>query len=94
MAQAIWNGKVIAESEDIVQVVDAIYFPTESIKMDYLKPSNTRTICFWKGEASYYDLIVEGKINKDAAWYYPDPSPMAENVRDKVAFWKGVEVKL
>ena len=94
MAQAIWNGKIIAESEDIVQVVDAFYFPKDSINMDYLKHSNTRTVCFWKGEALYYDLIVEGKINKDAAWYYPDPSPMAENVRNKIAFWKGVEIKL
>jgi len=93
MAQAIWNGKVIAESEDVVQVVDAFYFPKESINQNYLKPSNTKSLCFWKGEASYYDIIVEGKINKDAAWYYPDPSPMVENVRDKVAFWKGIEVK-
>ncbi len=94
MAQAIWNGKVIAESEDIVQVVDAFYFPKESLNMDYLKPSTTKTVCFWKGEASYYDIIVEGRLNKDAAWYYPDPSPMAENVRNKVAFWKGVEIKI
>ncbi|PLX12540.1 MAG: hypothetical protein C0597_13105 [Marinilabiliales bacterium] len=94
MAKAIWNGRVIAESEDIIQVVDAYYFPKESINMEYIKPSKAKTYCFWKGEASYYDIIVDDKINQNAAWYYPDPSPMAENIRDKVAFWKGVEVKL
>ena len=94
MAQAIWNGKVIAESKNVIQVVDAFYFPKESIHMDFLKPSKTKTYCFWKGEASYYDIVVDGKTNANAAWYYPDPSPMAENVRDKVAFWKGVEIKI
>ena len=94
MAKAIWNGKVIAESEEVIQVVDAYYFPKESINMNYLKPSNTTTYCFWKGEASYYNIEVDGKTNPNAAWYYPDPSPMAENIRDKVAFWRGVEIKL
>ena len=94
MAQAIWNGPVIAESNDFIQVVDAYYFPLDSVKKEFLKPSSAKTYCFQKGEASYFHIVVEGKENPNAAWYYQDPSPMAENIRDKIAFWKGVEVKL
>jgi uncharacterized protein (DUF427 family) len=90
--KAIWKDKVIAESDDTVVIEGNHYFPRESVNDEYLKESDTHTYCFWKGKASYYDIEVNGELNKDAAWYYPDPSKMAEEVKDRIAFWKGVEV--
>ena len=90
--KAIWNNQVIAESNDTVVVENNHYFPKDSVKDEYLQPSHTHTICPWKGLASYYTLEVDGKQNPDAAWYYPDPKPAAENITGRVAFWKGVKV--
>jgi uncharacterized protein (DUF427 family) len=90
--KATWNGETIAESDKTVVIEGNHYFPMESIKKDYFKESDTHTTCPWKGKASYYTLEVEGKENKDAAWYYPTPSEMAKGIKDHVAFWKGVEV--
>jgi uncharacterized protein (DUF427 family) len=92
MAKAIWNNTVIAESESIEKVEGNIYFPPEAITKEYFKESNTQSTCFWKGKASYYDVVVDGKTNNDAAWYYPEPKSKAENIKNYVAFWKGVEV--
>jgi uncharacterized protein (DUF427 family) len=91
--QAIWNGEVIAESTDTVEVENNHYFPVESVKMEHIKPSDTHSTCPWKGEASYYSINVGGEINIDAAWYYPEPKEAASNIKGRVAFWKGVEVK-
>ena len=90
--QAIWNGKVIAESDDLVNVEGNYYFPMSSLNQAYLQPSDTHSRCFWKGTASYYSLVVDGKENKDAVWYYPEPMDAAKHISDRVAFWKGVEV--
>ncbi len=90
--KAIWNGKVIAESDDIVSVENNSYFPEDSVKKEFLKASDSHTTCPWKGIASYYTLEVEGKENPDAVWYYPDPSKEASNIKNRVAFWKGVEI--
>jgi uncharacterized protein (DUF427 family) len=90
--KAIWNGQVIAESDDIVNVEGNSYFPIESVKKEFLKESDTQTVCPWKGTASYYSLNVGGAENPDAAWYYADPKPKAEEIKGRVAFWKGVEV--
>lgn len=91
--KAIWRGVVIAESNDTVVVEGNHYFPHESIKKNYFKSSSTHTTCGWKGVASYYDLVVEGETNKDAAWYYPDPKDAAKEIKNRVAFWKGVKVE-
>jgi len=93
MAKATWNGAVIAESEKFEVVEGNVYFPPESVKAEYLHPSETHTTCWWKGEASYYTLEVQGKRNPDAAWFYPDPSDAAKNVEGFVAFWRGVTVE-
>jgi len=90
--KAIWNGKVIAESADLVEVEGNQYFPRKSVKNEYLKDSATHTTCPWKGIASYYSLEVDGKRNEDAVWYYPQPKDEAKMVADRVAFWHGVEV--
>ncbi|MCB0374394.1 MAG: DUF427 domain-containing protein [Sinomicrobium sp.] len=90
--KAIWNHTVIAESDTTVVIENNHYFPRKSIKEEYFKPSDTHTVCPWKGRASYYTVEVDGKENKDAAWYYPDPSHAAEAIRDRVAFWKGVKI--
>ncbi|HEY1729618.1 MAG TPA: DUF427 domain-containing protein [Candidatus Baltobacteraceae bacterium] len=90
--KAIWNGKVVAESNDTVEVEGNQYFPRTSVKSDYLKESPTHTTCPWKGVASYYTLDVDGKQNEDAVWYYPTPKDEAKMVTDRVAFWRGVEV--
>ncbi len=90
--KAIWNNTLIAESQDTVVVEGNHYFPVENIKKEYFKPSNTHTTCPWKGEASYYSLEVNGKINPDAAWYYPEPKEAAKQIKDRVAFWRGVQV--
>jgi uncharacterized protein (DUF427 family) len=93
MPRAIWNGKVIAETERFETVEGNIYFPPQAMKLEYFKPSQTRTICPWKGTAHYYNVVVDGKENSDAAWYYPQPKPEAANIRDHVAFWRGVTVE-
>ncbi len=90
--KAIWNGQTIAESDNTVVVENNHYFPLESVKPEYLTDSQTHTTCPWKGLASYYSLTVDGKTNTDAAWYYPDPKPAASQIKDRVAFWKGVTV--
>jgi uncharacterized protein (DUF427 family) len=89
--KAIWNGKILAESKDIILLENNNYFPETSLKMEYFKPSETHTTCPWKGIASYYNIVVDGKENPDAAWYYPEPSDAAEAIRGRVAFWKGVQ---
>jgi uncharacterized protein (DUF427 family) len=90
--KAVWKGKVIAESDDTVVVEGNHYFPASALKREYVAFSNHRTTCAWKGQASYYSLVVDGEMNPDAVWYYPDPKPEAEMVKDRVAFWKGVTV--
>lgn len=90
--KAVWNGRVIAESDDIVTVEGNAYFPADSVRREFVRPSEHHTHCPWKGEASYYTLDVEGKSNPDSVWYYPDPKPAAAEIRDRVAFWKGVQV--
>ena len=92
MAQAIWNGVVLAES-DRYEVVDGnLYFPADSLKMDYFQPSTHTSVCGWKGTASYYTIVVNEQTNQNAAWYYPDPKAAAANLKNHVAFWKGVQV--
>lgn len=93
MTTATWNGTVIAESDDIVMVEGNAYFPREAVREEVLRPSATHTVCPWKGTASYYSLDVEGKINTDAAWYYPAPKDAAKQITGRVAFWKGVQVR-
>ena len=93
MARAIWNGAVIAESDRGEIVEKNYYFPPDSVKAEYLKPSTTHTTCPWKGQASYYNLHVGDQTNKDAAWYYPTPKDAAKNITGYVAFWKGVTVE-
>lgn len=93
MAKAIWNGAVIAESDETVIVEGNHYFPPEAVNRDYLDDSATHTRCYWKGKASYYDVVVEGRSNPDAAWYYPDPSKAAAEIKDYVAFWRGVKIE-
>ncbi len=93
MAKAEWNGKIIAES-DIYEVVEGnVYFPPDSVRKEFFRESSTHTTCPWKGKASYYTLEVDGKKNKDAAWYYPEPSKLAERIKDHVSFWNGVKVE-
>lgn len=92
MPRAIWNGAVIADSDDTVVVDGRHYFPLESVRREYLAESDKHTRCFWKGTASYYTLEVNGERNADAAWFYPRPSRAAEAVRGRVAFWRGVKV--
>ena len=92
MAKAVWNHQVIAESDGTVIVEGNHYFPEDSLKKEYFVPSETTTVCGWKGTANYYSLNVDGETNPDAAWYYADPKPEAEQIRGRVAFWKGVEV--
>jgi len=90
--KAIWNGEVIAESDETIVVEGNHYFPGGSIKKEFFKGSETHTVCPWKGTASYYSLEVDGKENIDAAWYYPEAKELAKNIEGYVAFWKGVEV--
>ena len=92
MVKATWNGAVLAESDDTVVVEGNHYFPASALKRDFVQPSEKHTTCGWKGVASYYDVVVDGKTNADACWYYPDPMKGAEAVKDRVAFWRGVEV--
>lgn len=90
--RAIWNHTTIADSHDTVVVEGNHYFPLSSVKMQYLKPSDTHTSCHWKGIASYYSIRIGDAVNTDAVWYYPEPKKAAENIRGRVAFWHGVEV--
>ena len=90
--KAIWDNEIIAESNDTVVVENNHYFPPDSVKKEFLRNSETHTVCPWKGLASYYTLEVHGKENKDAAWYYPDPKEAAHNIKGRIAFWKGVTV--
>lgn len=90
--KAIWNGTVVAESDDTVVVEGNHYFPRESLVEEHFIPSDTRTVCPWKGLASYYTISVHGAANPDAAWEYPHPSPLARKVKGRVAFWRGVEI--
>lgn len=90
--KAIWNGEVIAESNDTLVVENNHYFPGDTIKKEFFHNSATRTVCPWKGTASYYNLIVNSDENKDAAWYYPETKELAKNIKNYVAFWKGVEI--
>jgi uncharacterized protein (DUF427 family) len=92
LMKAIWNNQVIAESNETIVVEQNHYFPPASLKQEYLVKSNTTTHCPWKGEASYYTLRVDGSENKDAAWFYPDTKPLANNIRNYVAFWNGVNI--
>jgi uncharacterized protein (DUF427 family) len=93
MPKAIWNGQVIAETDTFETVEGNIYFPPESVKREFFQPSDTHTVCPWKGTASYYTVAVDGRENRDAAWFYPDPKPAAANIKDHVAFWRGVTVE-
>ncbi|MFP4345679.1 MAG: DUF427 domain-containing protein [Anaerolineales bacterium] len=90
--KAVWNGKVLAESDETVVIEGNHYFPPESVNRAYLRESDHHTRCPWKGLASYYDVVVEGKVNENAAWYYPEPSEAAQEIKEHVAFWRGVEV--
>ena len=93
MAKATWNGAVVAES-DVFEVVEGnVYFPPDAVRREHFRDSGTHTVCGWKGTASYYTLVVDGKENPDAAWYYPDPKDAAKNIAGHVAFWKGVTVE-
>lgn len=91
--RATWNGAVLAESADTVVVEGNHYFPPADVRQERLRPSESHTTCHWKGLASYYDVIVDGKLNRDAAWYYPDPSSAAKRIKDHIAFWRGVKVE-
>jgi uncharacterized protein (DUF427 family) len=90
--RAIWKGTVVAESDDTVVVEGNHYFPAASVKREYLLPSNTKTMCSWKGQASYHTLFVNGDANPDAAWFYPEPKEAVAAIKGRVAFWKGVQV--
>jgi uncharacterized protein (DUF427 family) len=92
MVKAIWNGAVIAESDETVVVEGNHYFPRKDVDAQYLAPSDTHTSCGWKGVASYHTLSVDGATNPDAAWYYPEPKDAAAEIRDRIAFWKGVKI--
>jgi uncharacterized protein (DUF427 family) len=91
--KAIWQGTVLAESEETVVVEGNHYFPAEAVRQEYLRPSETHTTCPWKGRASYHDVVVGGERNRDAAWYYPEPTDAAQMIRGRIAFWKGVRVE-
>ncbi len=93
MIRAVWNGAVLAEAEHTVKLEGNDYFPLESLRREFLDASATTTVCPWKGTASYYSVTVDGKINPDAAWYYPTPSAKAQAIANHVAFWKGVKIE-
>ena len=91
--KAVWNNATVAESDQTVVVEGNHYFPPQSVNRQYLQESSKHSTCPWKGEASYYDVVVDGQVNKEAAWYYPQPKPAAAEIKDHVAFWRGIEVK-
>jgi uncharacterized protein (DUF427 family) len=91
--KATWKGAVLAESEETVVVEGNHYFPADSVRREHLRESQTHTTCPWKGLASYYDVVVGNDVNADAAWYYPEPKDAAQEITDRVAFWRGVRVE-
>lgn len=95
MPKAIWNGVVLAEApDDRVKIVEGnVYFPQDAVRQDHLRPSDTHTTCHWKGIASYYDVVADGRTNRDAAWYYAEPKSAAQEIAGHIAFWRGVEVE-
>jgi uncharacterized protein (DUF427 family) len=93
MVKAIWKGKVIAESRDTIMVEGNYYFPPQDVEQEYLDASDYRSTCPWKGEAHYYNILVNGEKNENAAWYYPQPKEKAQQIKDHVAFWKGVLIE-
>jgi uncharacterized protein (DUF427 family) len=93
MVRAIWNGAVLAESDDTVVVEGNHYFPRGAIDEAFFAPSDHHTVCHWKGVASYLDVVVDGEVNRNAAWYYPQASEAAKSIEGRVAFWKGVKVE-
>lgn len=93
MAKPSWNGVTLAQSDRFEVVEGNVYFPAEALQRDHFRESGTHTVCGWKGNASYYDVVVDGQVNRDAAWYYPEPMEAAEKIRGMVAFWKGVQVE-
>jgi uncharacterized protein (DUF427 family) len=93
MTRAIWKGAVIAESDRCVTIEGNAYFPLASVRPEHLRDSAKHTTCPWKGVASYYDVVVGDEVNRDAAWYYPEPKDAAKQIRDHVAFWRGVTVE-
>lgn len=95
MPKAMWNGATLAQATDAaVEIVENnVYFPIEAVDRTRLRPSQTHTVCPWKGTASYYDVVVDGQVNRDAAWFYPAPKPAAQQIAGRVAFWKGVTVE-
>ena len=93
MVKAIWKETTIAESDSTIVVEGNHYFPSDSIHKKYFRSSDATSYCGWKGTANYYDVVVDGDVNEQAAWYYSDPKPEAENIRSYVAFWKGVDVR-
>lgn len=94
MPKATWNGATLAESDKCIVVEGNQYFPPDAVNREYFEESNTHTTCPWKGEASYYSVKVDGQVNKDAAWYYPVPKDAAKQIKDYVAFWRGVKVEV
>jgi uncharacterized protein (DUF427 family) len=92
MARASWNGVVLAESDDVEVVEGNVYFPASSLVREHFRPSDHHTVCGWKGTASYYDVVVNGDVNANAAWYYPSTTDAARHIEGRVAFWKGVRV--
>ncbi len=93
MAKATWGDAVLAESDTFEVVEGNVYFPPSALKREHFQESTTHTTCAWKGVASYYDVVVGGKVNKDAAWYYPEPKDAARNIKGYIAFWRGVKVE-
>lgn len=90
--KAIWNNQILAESNETIVVEGNHYFPPSSVKREYFTDSETNSVCPWKGTASYYNIVVDGQVNYDSAWYYPEPKEKAQNIKSYVAFWKGVEI--
>jgi uncharacterized protein (DUF427 family) len=90
--KATWNGAILAESDQTIEVEGNQYFPPDTINKEYFQDSDTHTVCGWKGEASYYNVVVNGQTNKDAAWFYPSTKPAADEIKGYVAFWRGVKV--
>ena len=93
MARATWKGTVLAESDRTIVVEGNHYFPPDAVRRGHFRESETHTVCGWKGTASYYDVVVGGEVNKDAAWYYPTPKDAAKEITDYVAFWRGVDIQ-
>lgn len=95
MTKAIWNGQIIAEApKSAVEIVEGnAYFPVSAVNRKYLKASDTHTVCSWKGTASYYHVVVDGQVNQDAAWYYPEPKDAARQMAGRIAFWRGVQIE-